>query len=157
MEAEFLGDRWNAERLGVPAPRGRGSARFDTIAHHWLRDPVKAWCRFRLATGCAFTTISASALGMARFSAFLAGCYPGADDESAITRDVLEHYLSWLATSPWSVNSRLLALSMLRVFLDACRRHDWLPALPRDAVIYEEERPDRTSELPRFVPEFVMA
>jgi integrase len=156
-EAEYLGDRWNAGRLGVPAPRGRGSARFDTIAHHWLRDPVKAWCRFRLATGCAFTTISASALGMARFSAFLTDRYPGADDESAITRDVLEHYLSWLATGPWSVNTRLLALSMLRVFPGACRRHDWLPGLPHDAVIYEEELPDRASELPRFIPEFVMA
>jgi integrase len=157
VEAEYLGDRWNAERLGMPAPRGRRTARFDTIAHDWLRDPVKAWCRFRLATGCAFTTISASTLGMARFSAFLADCHPGADDESAITREVLERYLSWLATGPWSVNTRLLSLSMLRVFLDACRRHDWLPGLPHDAVIYEEELPDRASELPRFVPEFVMA
>jgi hypothetical protein len=53
------------------------------------------------------------------FSAFLTARYPGADDESAITRDVLEHYLPWLATGPWSVNTRLLALSMPRVVLDA--------------------------------------
>ena len=74
----------------MPAPRGRGSVRFDTITQDWFRDPVKAWCRFRLATGCAFTTISASALGMARFSAFLASSHPGAGDEFAITREVLE-------------------------------------------------------------------
>ena len=34
-----------------------GTARFDGISQPWLRDPVKRWSRFRLATGCAFATI----------------------------------------------------------------------------------------------------
>ena len=103
---------------GMPAARdrdrrGRGSARFDTITQEWLRDPVKEWSRFRLATGCSFSTISAGALGISRFSGFLAERHPDVDDEADITRAVLEDYLSWLATGPYSTNTRLLTLSML--------------------------------------------
>jgi len=157
IDSEYSADHWNAARLGVPARRGRGAARFDTITQPWLREPVKEWSRFRLATGCSFSTISAGALGMSRFSTFLTERHPEIDDETGITRTLLEDYLSWLATGPYSTNTKLLSLSMLRVFLDACRRHDWLTELPHSAVIYEEELPNRDDGLPRFVPEFVMA
>jgi integrase len=157
IDAEYAANHWDASRLGIATRRGRGSARFDTITQDWLRDPVKEWSRFRLATGCSFSTISAGALGISRFSGFLAERHPDVDDEADITRAVLEDYLSWLATGPYSTNTKLLTLSMLRVFLDACRRHDWLCDLPHSAVIYEEELPNRDDGLPRFVPEFVMA
>jgi integrase len=157
IDAAYAADHWNADRLGVPTRRGRGSARFDTITQEWLREPVKEWSRFRLATGCSFSTISAGALCISRFSTFLTERHTEVGDETGITRTVLEDYLSWLATSPYSTNTKLLSLSMLRVFLDACRRHDWLGELPHSAVIYEEELPNRDDGLPRFVPEFVMA
>lgn len=155
LDPEFAADRWDAARLGVAARRGRGSARFDLIAQDWLREPVKHWSRFRLATGCAFGTISAGALGLGRFSQFLTERHPEVDDGPGITRRVLEDYLACLATGPYSTNTKLLSLSMLRVFLDACRRHDWLE-LASSAVIYEQELPNRDDGLPRFVPEFVM-
>jgi site-specific recombinase XerD len=156
IDAEYAADHWDAARLGVAVRRGRGSARFDTITQWWLREAVKQWSRFGLATGCSFSTISAGALGMSRFSRFLTQRHPDVDDETGITRSVLEDYLSWLATGPYSTNTKLLSLSMLRVFLDACRRHDWLSELAHSAVIYEEELPNRDDGLPRFVPEFVM-
>jgi integrase len=155
-DAEYAADHWNAARLGVAARRGRGAARFDSIAQDWLREPVKQWSRFRLATGCAFQTISAGAVGMSRFSRFLTERRPDVMDGAGITRVVLEDYLSWLAAGPYSTNTKLLSLSMLRVFLDACRRHDWLTELPHSAIIYDEELPNRGDGLPRFVPEFVM-
>ena len=77
IDGEYAGDHWNAQRLGVPARRGRQAARFDAITQDWLRDPVKRWSRFRLATGCAFATISAGALALSRFSAFLGRAPPG--------------------------------------------------------------------------------
>jgi integrase len=157
LEAEYAADHWDAARLGVATRRGCGAARFDTITQQWLRQPVKEWSRFRLATGCAFGTIIGGAGALSRFSIFLAECHPDVDDEVGITRAVLEDYLSWLATGPYSTNTKLLSLSMLRVFLDACRRHDWLPELPHSAVIYEEELPNRDNGLPRFIPEFVMS
>jgi hypothetical protein len=46
--------------------RHRQAARFDAITQDWLRDPAKRWSRFRLATGCAFATISAGALALSR-------------------------------------------------------------------------------------------
>ena len=51
---------------------------------------------------------------------------------------------------PYSTNTKLLSLSMLRVFLDACRRHDWMNELAPSAVIYEEELPNRDDGLASF-------
>lgn len=141
LDGEYAGDHWNAQRLGVPALRGRRAARFDAITQDWLRDPVKRWSRFRLATGCAFTTVTAGALALSRFSAFLAERHPGIAGEAGITRPVLEDYLSWLLAQGYSASTRALSLSMLRVFSDACHRHGWLPGLAHNAVIYAEELP----------------
>jgi integrase len=154
---EWASDYWEARRLGIPARRGRATARFDGISQPWLRDPVKRWSRFRLATGCAFTTIGAGALALTRFSRFLAVCQPQARDATAITRPVLEDYLSWLATQGYSAGTRALSLSMIRVFFEACHRHGWLPGLAPSATIYVEELPFHHDQIARFIPEFVMA
>ena len=120
LDGEWASDKWDATRLGVPARRGRGRARFDTISHDWLREPAKRWCRFRLATGCAFATINAGALALSRFSWFLAARHPQVTAPCGITRPVLEDYLAWLLTKNYSASTRALTLSMLRVFFDAC-------------------------------------
>ena len=152
LDSEYASHHWHASRLGVPARRGRGTARFDTITQDWLRDPVKRWSRFRLATGCAFATIDAGALAMSRFSAFLAERHPGIASEAAITRPVLEDYLSWLLGQGYSAGTRALTLSMLRVFTEACRRDGWLPRLAPGAVIYVEELPPHHDQVARFIP-----
>jgi integrase len=157
LDGEWASDHWEAARLGIPARREHGTARFDGISQPWLRDPVKRWSRFRLATGCAFTTIGAGALALTRFSRFLATCHPDARDASAITRPVLEDYISWLLTQGYSASTRALSLSMIRVFFDACHRHGWLPGLAAGATIYVEELPFHHDEIARFIPEFVMA
>ena len=157
IDGEYASDHWDACRLGVPARRGRGAARFDTITQDWLREAVKRWSRFRLATGCAFATINAGALAMSRFSAFLTENHPGVTGEAGITRPLLEDYLSWLLAKRYSAGTRALSLSMLRVFTDACHRHGWLPGLAPGAVIYAEELPFHHDQVARFIPEFVMA
>ena len=157
LDGQWASDHWDASLLGIPARRGRGTARFDGISQPWLRDPVKRWSRFRLATGCAFATIDAGALALTRFSRFLATRHPQAADASAITRPVLEDYLSWLLTQGYSASTRALSLSMIRVFFDACHRHGWLPGLAASATIYVEELPFHHDEIARFIPEFVMA
>ena len=157
LDGQWASDHWDAGRLGISARRGRGTARFGGISQPWLRDPVKRWSRFRLATGCAFATIDAGALALTRFSRFLAARHPQAADASAITRPVLEDYLSWLLTQGYSASTRALSLSMIRVFFDACHRHGWLPGLAASATIYVEELPFHHDEIARFIPEFVMA
>ena len=157
LDGAFAADRWVSRALGVAARRDDRAARFDTIAQPWLRVAAKRWSRFRLATGCAFSTVCVGARALARLSSFLDERHSGMADESGLTREVLEDYLGWLATKPWSTATRFLSLTMLRVFLDHSRRHGWLPDLPAGAVIYEEELPRRDDALPRFIPEFVMA
>ena len=157
LDGQWASDHWDAGRLGIPARRGRGTARFDGISQSWLRGPVKRWSRFRLATGCAFATIDAGALALTRFSQFLGTRQPDAGDASAITRPVLEDYLSWLVTRGYSASTRALSLSMIRVFFDACHRHGWLPGLAANATIYVEELPFHHDQIARFIPEFVMA
>ena len=70
----------------LTAEIARLDAALDRIGQPGLRDPVKRWSRFRLATGCAFTTIGSGALALTRFSRFLAACDPQLNDPSAITR-----------------------------------------------------------------------
>ena len=156
LDGAWADDKWNASR-GVPAGRDQDRARFDTITQNWLRDPVKRWSRFRLATGCAFGTITSGALALARLSRFLTEQHPEVIDPAGITRPVLEDYLAWLLTNGYSAATRALTLSMLRVFFDACHRHDWLPGLTPGATIHVEELPFHHEQLPRFIPEFVMA
>ena len=110
LDGEWASDHWDAGRLGIPARRGRGTARFGGISQSWLREPVKRWSRFRLATGCAFATIDAGALALTRFSRFLAARQPEAGDASAITRPVLEDYLSWLVTQGYPASVRVQPL-----------------------------------------------
>jgi integrase len=157
LDGQWASDHWDAGRLGISARRGRGTARFDGIGQPWLRDPVKRWSRLRLATGCAFATIDSGALALTRFSRFLATRQPQARDASAITRPVLEDYLSWLLTQGYSASTRALSLSMIRVFFEACHRHGWLPGLAASATIYVEELPFHHDEIARFIPESVMA
>ena len=55
------------------------------------------------------------------------------------------------------MQTRLGYLVALRGFLEASRRHGWLPRLPAGAVLYADDMPRRGAYLPRFIPEHVMA
>ena len=157
IEAAYAADRWEATRLGVPAARGRQQVRFDAISQPWLRQAVKDWCRWRLATGCTFSTIGAFSLALSRFSAFLAATAPDAADAAIVTRSLVERYLSWLVATGRAPNTRSLSVIALRAFLEHNRRHQWLPELPTEAAVYQDDLPKRHKPLPRFVSEFVMA
>jgi len=157
VEAEYASDRWRAALIGIDALRGRDLVRFDGIPQPWLRQATKNWCRWRLATGLAFGSISAFALAMSRFGQFVAACEPDAGDGSVITRELLERYLSWLRATPLAANSRALSLISLRGFLEHNRRHGWLAEIPAEAAIYQDDLPHRDKPLPRYVSEFVMA
>lgn len=157
LDGEWASDHWHAERLGVPARRGAGSVNFEPIVQDWLREPVKRWSRFRLATGCAMQTIAAGALALSRFSRFLVEARPDVSQPAEITRPVLEDFLAWLLEENYSPATRALTCSMIRVFFDACHRHGWLAGLAPAATIYVDELPFHHEDLARYIPEFVMA
>lgn len=155
-ETEYAKDVWDATVLGVPARRGRSTARFFTIGQPWLREAIKGWSRFRLGAGYAFTSIDSGAQALARFSLFLSE-HPEVRGFRHVTRPLLEDFFVWMATKPdWSVNTRHHTLTFVKVFLDWGHRHGTLPSLPASAVVYEEEVSRPADRLPQFVPEFVM-
>lgn len=121
-----------------------------------MREAIKDWSRFRLAAGYSFTTIDAGAQALARWSLFLDE-RPEVRDPGGITRQLLESFLSWMASIAWAVNTRSHTLTFTKVFLEWGHRHHTLPGLPANAVIYEEEVSRPPDTLPQFIPEFVMA
>ncbi len=155
-ESEYAGDRWDLRRIGMAVNRGPNRISFEGIAQPWLRAVAKRWARFRLATKVP-STVKNDVKGLARFAAFLHEHRPGAADESSITRAVLEAYLPWLAATGLSGATRVDDLVNLRTFLEHCRRHGWLAALPSGATLYQEDFPARVEPLPRFLSEAVMA
>ncbi|MGH9284589.1 MAG: tyrosine-type recombinase/integrase, partial [Acidimicrobiales bacterium] len=154
---EYERDTWDARRLGIPARPPNYLIRFGSIRQPWLRAAAKRWARFRLATGRAVGTVGNDVHGLGWFSRFLVQVAPRAGGGSAVTRRLLESYLSHLAGAGLADQTRLGYLVSLRTFLDHCRRHGFLAKLPGDARLYPEDMPGHGEYLPRFVPEFVMA
>lgn len=155
-ESEFAADIWRAAVLGIPS-RGIGQIRFDGIGQLWLREAAKRWARFRLSTGKALSSVDIDIRSVRWLSRFLAAHHPRVMRAAALTRPILEHFLSWFSTVGLAGHTTNNHLVCLRGFLEACRRHRWLPGLPTSAAIYLDELPRRPQPLPRFIPEFVMA
>jgi hypothetical protein len=123
-ESEFARDTWRAAVLGLDVARPPRSVSFVQITHPWLRDAARRHARFRLASGKAFGTIYINVRAVRYFSVFLAEHHPDVVHPARISRAVIEHYISWLATSQlagYPINTYLVTL---RGFLEACRRHD---------------------------------
>ena len=156
VEDAYTADRWLADELGIVVRRGHETVRFTGIEQDWLRVAAKRWCRFRLATGSAYGTINSTAQGLTRFSQFLTERHPTVVDMSGVTRTLLEHYLSWMASTRWATTTRSTTLTMLRGFLDWGHRYGQLPGLATNAVLYVEEVTRPEDALPKFIPEFVM-
>lgn len=156
LEAVYAADGWDAPALGVPALRGRQHISFTRIVQPWLREAAKRWCRWRLVCDLSFGTIGASADAIRRFSGFLAARQPDATPAD-LTRECLEVYQSWLLATGLSAMTRSQSLIFLRIFLEHNRRFAWLPDIPADAAIYQDDLPRRDKPRPRFASEFVMA
>lgn len=97
VEAEYAADTWAAARLGLVVIRPPRSIRFDAITQPWLRAATKRFARHRLGSGKAFGSVSLDVRAVRRFAAYLARTRPHARDESAVTRELLEGYLGWMA------------------------------------------------------------
>ena len=157
IDDEYSQDRWQAARLGLPVERPPRSVRFDRIPQLWLRQATKRWARFRIGSGKAFSSVTVDVRAITWFADYLEHQHPGTSNESAVTRQLLESYLGWMAGAGLQTHTRSNYLICLRTFLDACRRYRWLPRLAEDAALYADDLPRRPEGLPRFIPEHVMA
>ena len=156
IETEYAGDIWVAARLGIRVARAPNQTRFDAIGQPWLRRAVKRWARLRLGSGKTFGTVHIDVKALVWFSRYLAARDDAGGSEATITRDVLEGYLVWLTATHLSAHTTSTYITCLRSFLDACRRHHWLPGLAPTAALYNDDLARRPRPLPRFIAEFVM-
>ena len=121
-ESEFARDTWRAAVLGLDVVRPPRQVSFDQIPQPWLRTVAKRYARFRLSSGKKFGTVYIDVRAIRYFATFLADQRPDIADETGLDREVIEHYISWLATSHlagYPINTYLVTL---RSFLETCRR-----------------------------------
>jgi len=156
-DSEFARDVWRAEVLGIETVKGAGQIQFSNVAQPWLREAVKRYARFRLATGKAFPSVDIDVRSVRWLSRFLAEQHPTVRAPGDLSRAVIEHYLSWFVGQGMAGHTTNTLLVCLRGFLETCRRYGWMPGLPATTAIYLDELPRRPQPLPRFIPEFVMA
>jgi len=153
----FASDHWSPKSMGQRAPAGRGAVSFVGIAQPWLRDAAKSYCRFRLGTGSAWSTVAAAADCLRRLSSYMAAISPEDPGPELLSRGLIERYRSWLALSGYSTSTRSSSLIFLRSFLEANRRFGWCSGLPEGAAVYQDDLPSRDKAAPRWITEFVMA
>lgn len=156
-DSEFRRDLWRAAAWGVPATQQPQRIRFDPISQPWLRQAAKRYARFRIGSGKAFGTVDIDVRALRWLSRFLTEHHPGIADESGLSRSVVEAYIPWLGSQAIGANPLNTYLVALRGFLEACRRHGWLPLLDSRTAVYLDELPSRPRPLPRFIPQFVMS
>lgn len=144
---QYPRDTWDLRLLGIPAGQPR-LMHFAGIPQPWLRQTAKRWCRWRLARGVTAETVARNAIGLAGFGQYLAARGGPETQPADLTRERIE---SWLATGP--LRDHIGALS---VFLRDVHRHDWLPALPVNAFVFNDDSPPPRPAKPRFISEHLM-
>jgi integrase len=155
-EAEYPRDIWRLRNLGIcDGPTAR--LHFDRIPQPWLRDLVKRWTRWRLATSLSAETAGRGVRALARFGTFLASAAIGVTGISQVDRAVLERYLADLHAGLAGTKVHREHIGQLSAFLQAIRQHRWDDRLPATAMFFPDDYPKHGQRLPRALPEQVMA
>lgn len=130
-----------------------GGVRLDLtkISQSWLRQAVKQFIRYSLATK-SLATVQARLLGMKRFSRFLAQRYPSIQPPK-IDRSLVIDFISYL--SKFSESTKAGNLSHLKTFFETCVRENWL-SISSKPLIYPEDFPRKRKKKPRYIPEDVI-
>lgn len=153
-DVEYPRDVWRLHNLGIDSRSAR--IRFDRIAQPWLQELAKRWARWQLSNGRSPGQVIRGAATIARLGAFLAQPHIGVGQLDQLTRDVLERYLAELQISVGDPRRRGVIISLTNTFFQAIRLHRWAD-LPAEVVFYPEDYPKRPEQLPRALPEHVMA
>lgn len=156
--AEFDRDVWRLSVMGHAGVKGaNGRLRFDAIQQRWLRQLVKRFMRWRIATGRSYHQLNRDITALQRLAdAFTS--QSGADAEVAgFTRGTIEAYLARLVCLGLQESSRCYDISSVSTFLRTIRQQNWEPDLSASAGVFPGDYPRRPAALPRALPEYVMA
>ena len=157
-ESEYPRDVWRLHHLGHPAGDGSPARlHFDRIAQPWLRELAKRWLRWRLSAGLGATAAARCVGALTRFARFLERAPLRVERLADVDRSVLEQYLADLAAELAGRPAHRSHVGLLNQFFQAVRHHGWDLSLPGTATFYPEDYPKGTEQLPRALPEHVIA
>lgn len=157
-ESEYPRDVWRLHHLGYPTGAGSPARlHFDRIAQPWLRELGKRWLRWRLSAGLGATAAARCVTALTRFAHFLERAPLRVRRLADVDRSVLERYLADLAAELGGRPAHRSHIGLLSQFLQAVRHHGWDLSLPGTATFYPEDYPKGGEQLPRALPEHVMA
>lgn len=157
-ESVYGRDVWDLAELGYHTPTARvATLRFDRIERGWLRETAKRWCRWRLSTGTSPGAVASNLYAVARFCGFLDSTDRAPLAPSQLDREVIEAYLAWVAVKWPDPCTRRKDLGGFASFLRTIQQHRWVPQISQEAMIFNEDYPDRAEAKARALPEFVAA
>lgn len=157
-ESEYPRDVWRLHHLGYPTGDGSPARlHFDRIAQPWLRELAKRWLRWRLSAGLGATAAARCVGALTRFARFLERAPLRLQRLADVDRSVLEQYLADLAAELAGRPAHRSHIGLLSQFFQAVRHHGWDLSLPGTATFYPEDYPKGTEQLPRALPEHVIA
>ena len=129
---------------------------FGRIPQPWLKELAKRWARWRLSTGLGAASVSSGTRAISCFGLFLASPAVGVDCLDQVDRPLLERYLAYLHAEYSGRVVHTNFIGQLNLFFLAIRQHGWDDTLPANALLYPENFPRRTEQLPRALSELVM-
>jgi integrase/recombinase XerD len=149
-------DIWDMLKLGLDIDLTSGYRSFDftPITQSWLRTLAKAFLEYRIAIRSAADRYS-KLMCIREFSCFLANTCPRAQ-LADLDRGMMLAYMSFLQERKYSDIWRRNLLIGLRTFLETCAHRLSLSGVSRERLIFDDDLPKESKELPREIPEEVL-
>lgn len=154
---EYCLDIWRIRRIR-PHDRTNGTIlRFTGIEQPWFRTAVKRFVQWRNETDYSITCMQRDIITLGRLSVALRLTAGTSAAPTDLDRTAIDRFLTLLVEERLTPNGRNIALSSITRFLAIARQHSWIPGVPPETALYDEDFPKRTPLPPRAIPEFVMA
>lgn len=154
--SEYEKDIWDMRKLGASLIESSSDRylNFTRISQPWLRQAVKAYIKYCLATQ-AGSTCRAKVTRLTRFSNFLTK-YASETHPEDINRSLIIEYLGHLASlDKFGLNSRINVIGTLKDFLEVSAREGWTN-VPNKHLIFDGDYPKGYDCVPRYIPQQVI-
>ena len=156
---EWEKDIWDRRKLDLPSDKVNPTQyeyliSFGDIPNQYFKKLTKRYCRLRLNT-FSFAYISDIASRLKEFFIFIDNNYPSIIRINQLTREVIEHFLSYLNQGGISTVTIARKITILDGFISTIQRMEWEDS-PTKLLIYPEDFPRTTRSKPRFIDEYVL-
>jgi integrase/recombinase XerD len=152
---EYERDIWDVRKLRLSYNlSGYGyKINFTRITQPWLNLAAKRFIRYALATH-SVSDCRSKVYAIISFSEFIKQQHPHIPP-TEVNRSVILDFISYLASSNLSTQTRSHHLINIRMFLELCSREQWA-AFPDKQLIYDDDIPKPGKGEPRFIPEDIL-